>query len=164
MGGCSCHVGKMIYSAGVAQLALVAYVPDAEHNKSASKIDVQEWMDHVLTTVGGGKVLTAKTAATSPKGGHIVVASIPADAEKGKFPLKDKDSAMAAAFNFLRTTTPSPRTRTRRTRWSSATTTTSTTTCKAKPCAGRGEGCRTLGPTTWCVVRRWAHQVQPSPR
>ena len=31
----------MIYSAGVTQLALVAYVPDAEHNKSASKIDVQ---------------------------------------------------------------------------------------------------------------------------
>merc|ERR1740139_634638 len=58
--GCSGHVGKMIYSAGVSQLALVAYVPDAEHNKSASKIDVQVWMDHVLKTVGGGKVLVAK--------------------------------------------------------------------------------------------------------
>jgi hypothetical protein len=100
--GCSGHVGKMIYSAGVTQLALVAYVPDAEHNKSASKIDVQVWMDHVLKTVGGGKVLTAKKAANSPKGGHIVVACIPADPEKGKFPLKDKDSAMAAAFGFLR--------------------------------------------------------------
>ena len=100
--GCSGHVGKMIYSAGVKQLALVAYVPDAEHNKSASKIDVQVWMDHVLKTVGGGKVLTAKKAATSPKGGHIVVACIPADPDKGKFPLKDKDSSMAAAFDFLR--------------------------------------------------------------
>ena len=29
----------------VTQLALVAYVPDAEHNKSASKIDVQVWGD-----------------------------------------------------------------------------------------------------------------------
>ena len=77
-------------------------MPDAEHNKSASKIDVQVWMDHVLKTVGGGKVLTAKKAANSPMGGHIVVASIPADPDKGKFPLKDKDSAMAAAFNFLR--------------------------------------------------------------
>jgi len=100
--GCSGHVGKMIYSAGVAQLALVAYVPASEHNKSADKIDVAVWMDHVLTTVGGGKVLTAKKAANSPMGGHIVVASIPADPDKGKFPLKDKDSAMAAAFNFLR--------------------------------------------------------------
>jgi outer membrane biosynthesis protein TonB len=121
----------------------VAYVPDAEHNKSASKIDVQVWMDHVLKTVGGGKVLTAqmpdpnpnpnpnpspnpnpdpdpnpdpnpnpnpnpnpspnpnpntnptptpnqvltaKKAATSPKGGHIVVACIPADPDKGQLP------------------------------------------------------------------------------
>ena len=39
--GCSSHVGKMIYSAGVTQLALVAYVPDVEHNKSAAKIDVK---------------------------------------------------------------------------------------------------------------------------
>ena len=80
----------------------MAYVPDAAHNKSASKIDVQVWMDHVLTTVGGGKVITPKKAATSPKGGHIVVAAIPGDADKGKFPLKDKDSAMAAAFDYLR--------------------------------------------------------------
>ena len=100
--GCSGHVGKMIYSAGVTQLALVAYVPDAAHNKSASKIDVQVWMDHVLTTVGGGKVITPKKAATSPKGGHIVVAAIPGDADKGKFPLKDKDASMAAAFDYLR--------------------------------------------------------------
>ena len=41
-------------------------------------------MDHVLSTVGGGKVLVAKTAANSPKGGHIVVACIPANPEKGK--------------------------------------------------------------------------------
>merc|ERR1711924_522687 len=113
---------------GVTQLALVAYVPDAEHNKSASKIDVQVWMDHVLKTVGGGKVITAKKAANSPKGGHVVVAAIPGDADKGKFPLKDKDSAMAAAFDYLRKHDAFPRTRTRRTRWSSATTATSTTT------------------------------------
>ena len=48
--GCSGHVGKMIYSAGVTQLALVAYVPDAAHNKSASKIDVQVWMGHLSPT------------------------------------------------------------------------------------------------------------------
>merc|ERR1712100_888664 len=38
--GCSGHVGKMIFSAGVSQLVIVAYVPDPAHNKSASKIDV----------------------------------------------------------------------------------------------------------------------------
>jgi hypothetical protein len=38
--GCSGHIGKMIYSAGVAQLAMVAYVPAATHNKSAAKVHV----------------------------------------------------------------------------------------------------------------------------
>merc|ERR1711924_462570 len=40
--------------------------------------------------------------ANSPMGGKVVVATIPKDADKGKFPLKDKDSSMAAAFAFLR--------------------------------------------------------------
>ena len=34
--------------------------------------------------------------------GTLVVAKIAADAEKGKFPLKDKDAAMAAAFAYLK--------------------------------------------------------------
>ena len=38
--GCSGHVGKMIFSAGADQLALVAYVPADK----AAKIDVTEWM------------------------------------------------------------------------------------------------------------------------
>jgi len=100
--GCSGHVGKMIFSAGVDQLALLAYVPDNEHNKSASKVDVQAWMDHVMSTVGGGSIVKKAEKAKSPMGGKIVVAKIPKDADKGKFPLKDKDSSMAAAFAFLR--------------------------------------------------------------
>ena len=52
--------------------------------------------------MGGGKVLLPKTKANSPKGGHTIVACIPADADKGKFPLKDKDASMAAAFDYLR--------------------------------------------------------------
>ena len=99
--GCSGHVGKMIFSAGIEQLALVAYVPADEHNKSASKVNVKAWMDHVLTTVGGGTVIK-EADATSPMGGKVVIATIPKDSEKGKFPLKDKDASMAAAFAFLR--------------------------------------------------------------
>ena len=100
--GCSGHVGKMIFSAGVERLALVAYVPDAEHNKSAPKVECKAWMEHVLETVGGGEVVKGVTAANSPKGGKVMVAVIPADKDKGKFPLKDKDAAMGAAFAFLR--------------------------------------------------------------
>merc|ERR1719238_2708378 len=43
--GCSGHVGKMIFSAGTKQLAMVAYVPKNESNKSASKVDVSAWME-----------------------------------------------------------------------------------------------------------------------
>jgi hypothetical protein len=115
--GCSGHIGKMIYSAGVAQLALVAYVPDDEFNKSASKVDVTAWMDHVLGVIGGEVTKKAtptqslipdkKTGdiLTGTKGkikGKVIVAVAKADADKGKFPLKDKDAAMAAAFSYLR--------------------------------------------------------------
>lgn len=38
--GCSGHVGKMIFSAGTAQLAIVAYVPADK----AEKVDISDWM------------------------------------------------------------------------------------------------------------------------
>ena len=41
-------------------------------------------------------------AAESPKGGKTVCAVVLSDPDKGKFALKDKDAAMAAAFDFLR--------------------------------------------------------------
>jgi hypothetical protein len=100
--GCSGHVGKMIFSAGVEQLALVAYVPDKAHNKSAEKVDVAEWMTSVLKAVGGTVMMKPPAPATSPAGGAYVIAVIKGDKEAGKFPLKDKDAAMAAAFSYLR--------------------------------------------------------------
>jgi len=110
--GCSGHVGKMIFSAGTAQLAIVAYVPKNESNKSAEKVDVTKWIESVCTAVGG-KVTSAKVPAPdsfttadgtfpSPHGGFFAEAVVVSDPEKGKFALKDKDSAMAAAFAFLR--------------------------------------------------------------
>ena len=100
--GCSGHVGKMIFSAGTAQLAIVAYVPKNESNKSADKVDITAWANAVCTAVGG-EVVTPKAPADCPAhGGHTVIAVCKSDAEKGKFALKDKDAAMAAAFAFLR--------------------------------------------------------------
>ena len=120
--GCSGLVGKMIFSAGVEQLGMVAYVPDAAYNKSANKVDVTKWMDEVCKVVGGS-VVKKKTAVTSlipdkrtgaletdgkivatsgKTTGSIVSAVVKSDPEKGKFALKDKDAAMAAAFGFLR--------------------------------------------------------------
>merc|ERR1719393_449753 len=99
--GCSGHVGKMIFSAGTKQLAIVAYVPAGEHNKSADKIDVTKWIEKVCAAVGG-KVTKAKAAADSPKGGSVAEAVVVSDPDKGKFALKDKDAALAAAFAYLR--------------------------------------------------------------
>ena len=96
--GCSGHVGKMIFSAGKEQLALVGYVPDGK----AAKIDVTEWMQSVLESVGGVVMMAPAEKAESPDGGMIVQAVIKADPDNGRFPLKDKDLAMAAAFMFLR--------------------------------------------------------------
>ena len=95
--GCSGHVGKMIFSAGVKQLAIVAYVPADK----AAKVDVTEWCNSVCKAVDG-KVTKAAAKADSPHGGLAMEAVVVADPDKGKFPLKDKDAAMAAAFNFLR--------------------------------------------------------------
>ena len=95
--GCSGHVGKMVFSAGVSQLAIVAYVPADK----AAKVDVAEWSDAVVKAVGG-KVTKGAAKADSPHGGMTVEAVVAADPDAGKFPLKDKDAAMAAAFAFLR--------------------------------------------------------------
>jgi len=99
--GCSGHVGKMIFSAGVEQLAIVAYVPDGSHNKSAGKVDIGAWIASVCKAVGG-EIVKAPAAADSPKGGHTAVAVCKSDPSNGKFAIKDKDAAMAAAFAYLR--------------------------------------------------------------
>ena len=96
--GCSGHVGKMIFSTSVEQLAIVAYVPAAKKEK----IDITEWVESVLTAVGGTVMMRPPTEAVSPDKGLVVEAAVKADPENNKYSLKDKDTAMAAAFTFLR--------------------------------------------------------------
>ena len=95
--GCSGRVGKMVFSAGVQQLAMVAYVPAG----SAEKVLLADWLHHVCAAVQG-EVVSPPAAAESPDGGLVASAVVKANADAGKFPLKDKDSAMAAAFDYLR--------------------------------------------------------------
>merc|ERR1712224_496618 len=47
--GCSGHIGKMIFSAGAEQLAIVAYVPKEQQDK----LSCEEWLKTVLGTQGG---------------------------------------------------------------------------------------------------------------
>eukprot|EP00967_Tisochrysis_lutea_P070557 scaffold93186_cov31-Tisochrysis_lutea.AAC.2 len=136
--GCSGRVGKMIFSAGVKQLAMVAYVPDATAAKvrptSASTVGqsplfcsappelgariwrcasvrasssvvpcvpIAEWLEAVAKDVKA-EIVGNPTKAESPDGGLVACAVVKADPDAGKFPLKDKDTAMASAFAFLR--------------------------------------------------------------
>merc|ERR1719284_1352165 len=72
--GCSGHVGKMIFSAGSSQLALVAYIPDAYK----ADIDGKVWMDHVLASQHGTFV---------EQKGSLYTGKVDANADKGVFPL-----------------------------------------------------------------------------
>merc|ERR1712166_1199310 len=47
--GCSGHIGKMIFSAGVDQLAIVSYVPKEEQGN----LNCKEWLEAVLANFGG---------------------------------------------------------------------------------------------------------------
>merc|ERR1711957_782332 len=51
--GGSGHIGKMIFSAGIEQLAIVAYVPE---DKQAELV-CEEWLAKVLSLYGGSKTL-----------------------------------------------------------------------------------------------------------
>merc|ERR1711861_50488 len=58
--GCSGHIGKMIFSAGTEQLAVVAYVPDAKQDVLSCK----EWLETVLACQKGQVVSDSKGICT----------------------------------------------------------------------------------------------------
>merc|ERR1712194_288696 len=87
--GGSGHVGKMIFSCGVDQLAVVAYVPE---NKQA-ECNCEEWLKLVLGTQGGKIVSTAN---------DICSGVVMTDSNKNIFPLKIREPMLLEANNFLR--------------------------------------------------------------
>jgi len=87
--GGSGHIGKMLFSAGDTQLAILGYVPEA--NKA--ELNCGEWMEHVVKMIGGTVVDKAPLRAT---------AVIKADPDKGIFPLKQKDPGIMEAIAFLK--------------------------------------------------------------
>merc|ERR1712151_577206 len=58
--GGSGHIGKMVFSAGTEQLAIVAYVPAEKQ----SELSCEEWLTTVLTTQGGKIVKGGKDVST----------------------------------------------------------------------------------------------------
>jgi hypothetical protein len=87
--GCSGHVGKMIFSAGDSQLAVVAYIPDAYKGD----IDGKVWIEHVLKSQGGKFV---------EKKDKLFIGKVDANADKGVFPLKIKEPMITEAIAYLK--------------------------------------------------------------
>merc|ERR1711862_31256 len=87
--GGSGHIGKMIFSCGADQLAVVAYVPEAKQKE----LNCTEWLEAVLKSQGG-KVDT--------KGKDISNGVVKTNADKGVFPLKIREPMILEANNFLR--------------------------------------------------------------
>jgi len=87
--GCSGHVGKMIFSAGTEQLAIVAYVP----KEKQGELSCEEWLTSVLQNFGGKVSNVTK---------DICQGYVTADGNNNIFPLKIREPMILEANNFLR--------------------------------------------------------------
>jgi hypothetical protein len=88
--GGSGHVGKMVFSAGVEGLAIVAYVPEDKQEVLVCK----EWLERVTSMHSGGMLTKV--------GAEYSVGIIPTDGDKNIFPLKIREGLILEANNFLR--------------------------------------------------------------
>lgn len=87
--GGSGHIGKMIFSCGVDQLAVVAYVPE----EKLEGLSCEEWLKAVLANFGGSVVSSSSTLCSG---------SVKANSDKNIFPLKIREPMILEANNFLR--------------------------------------------------------------
>merc|ERR1712166_75860 len=87
--GCSKHIGKTIFSCGVDQLAVCAYVPDDK----VAELSCEEWLASTLA-IFQGEIMT--------KGKNVCTGRIKANGDKGIFPLKIREPMILEANNFLR--------------------------------------------------------------
>merc|ERR1712072_1063550 len=99
------HVGKMVFSAGPEFLQIICNVPeDLQKDKvfddrTRKAMNATEWVQYVLAAFEK-EAPGCKVNAESDAG--FATAAIPANKEKGVFPLKIKDDAMSAAYRLLR--------------------------------------------------------------
>jgi len=87
--GGSGRIGKMIFSAGTDQLAIVAYVPEEKQGE----LSCEEWLQTVLGLFSGSLCGKAKDLCSG---------FVKTDSEKNIFPLKIREALILEANNFLR--------------------------------------------------------------
>ena len=82
-------IGKTLLYADDKVLLVLCHVPE----NLRTEIDQREWFEAITTPVGAKEV-----PGGSP---GVLRATLDADAEKGRFPLKDRDVAINASFEYL---------------------------------------------------------------
>merc|ERR1712217_609450 len=87
--GGSGKIGKMLFSAGTEQLAIVAYVPGDKQKE----LSCEEWIKAVVDSQKGEVLSKAK---------DVCIGRVKTDADKGVFPLKIREPLILEANNFLR--------------------------------------------------------------
>lgn len=99
------NVGKMVFSAGAEYLQLICNVPEELQkdkvfdDRTRKAMDATEWVNFVLSKFEKeAGVIKAESKSTS----SLAFGQIPANKEKGFFPLKIKDDAMSYAYQLLR--------------------------------------------------------------
>ncbi|GAB5366412.1 hypothetical protein AAMO2058_001141500 [Amorphochlora amoebiformis] len=85
-------IGKMLFSAGVKRLAIVAHVPPPLNEK----VDASAWLGEVLLQTGGNGKIVGDSNST------IAFAQIPLDAANNFYPIKVKDEAIPHAIRHLK--------------------------------------------------------------
>jgi len=88
--GGSGAIGKMVFSCGVEQLAICAYVPETKYEA----LSCEEWLKKVLSMYPAGKIEKVSQG--------VCTGTIPADSDKGVFPLKIREPLILEANNYLR--------------------------------------------------------------
>merc|ERR1712217_108505 len=73
--GGSGHIGKMVFSAGIEQLAIAAYVPEEKHSELVCK----EWLEKGLSLYPAGSKVVSESSS-------LCTGIIPTDSDKGIFP------------------------------------------------------------------------------
>lgn len=86
------HLGKMLLSAGDKQLVVLCHVPKALQ-EATEGFSIKEWVEKV-TSASSGKVVEETE--------EVVIAVAEGDPEKELFPLKMRDAAQAAGFQYIK--------------------------------------------------------------
>jgi hypothetical protein len=86
-------IAKALLSAGDKQLAMLVHAPKALQEEK--EVTLKEWVLTLLKALGAGE------EAIVELGEEFAKAAVPADADAGKFPLKMRDEAASAGYNFL---------------------------------------------------------------